>query len=332
VTAAVHLNRTAASPPLLAILIAATVGLFLASLALGPQGFGWPSETHTRALIIGEIRVPRAILGLLVGGALGLSGAALQGYLRNPLAEPGVMGVSAGAALGAVLAIHLGLAGALALALPLGGLIGAALATVAVIALAGANSGPVPLLLAGVAVSSLAAAATSLALNLSANPFAAAEAVFWTMGSLADRSTAQLWLAGPIMLAGAILLLRLGPALDALTLGDEVAATLGIDLAATRRDLVLGTAATVGAATAVTGMIGFVGLIVPHLLRPSVDARPSRLLAVSTVGGAALVLAADLLVRLIAPVADVRIGVLTAVLGAPFFLWLVVRLRPEMTP
>jgi iron complex transport system permease protein len=306
--------------------------LFGLSLLLGPTGFGWPADDKTRALIVGEIRLPRAIFGVLVGAALGLSGAALQGYLRNPLAEPGVMGVSAGAAFGAVLAIHLGLAGTVAVALPLGGLMGAAAATLAVIVLAGPKSGPVPLLLAGVAVSSLAAAATSLALNLSSNPFAAAEAVFWMMGSLADRSTTQLWLAGPVMLLGMALLARLGPALDALTLGDEVAATLGIDLASARRLLVLGTAASVGAATAVTGMIAFVGLVVPHLLRPYVDARPSRLLLVSALGGAALVLAADICVRLIAPVADVRIGVLTAVLGAPFFLWLVVKLRPEVAP
>jgi len=317
---------------LLAGLGATVVVAFLASLFLGTSGFGLPGDATTRWIILSEIRFPRAMLGLLVGAALGISGAALQGYLRNPLAEPGLIGISGGAALGAVLSIHLGIAASFALLLPLAGLAGAAVATALVFLLAGERSGPVTLILAGVAVSSLSLALMSLALNLSRNPFAAAESIFWMMGSLADRSTVQLWLAGPLIVLGCALLLRVGQTLDALTLGEDVAATMGHDLVKTRRLVVAGTALAIGAATAVTGIIGFVGLIVPHILRPYVGSRPSSLLLTSGLAGAALLLAADSALRLLAPWIDVRIGVLTALIGAPFFLWLVLKLRTELTP
>ena len=305
---------------------------FAASLLTGPGFFGLGPAGDARWLILTEIRLPRAILGALVGAALGVSGAALQGYLRNPLAEPGLLGVSSGAALGAVLSIHLGFAGSLALALPLAGLISAAAATLAVFLLAGERAGPATLILAGVAVSAFCAALTSLALNLSRNPFAAAESIFWMMGSLADRSLLQVWLAGPLIIIGIAMLLQVGRALDGLTLGDDAARTLGLDLQTTRRLIIAGTALSVGAATAVTGMIGFVGLIVPHVLRPVVGPLPSRLLWASLLGGATMVLLADTLVRLIAPIVEVRIGVLTALIGAPFFIWLVIRLRQELSP
>lgn len=312
-------------------LTVAVAAAFVASLLIGPSGVSIP-RGGAAWLIMTEVRLPRALFGALVGGGLGLAGAALQGFLRNPLAEPGVMGVSGGAALGAVVAIHTGLAGAFGLALPVAGLVGAAAATFAVLGLAGGRAEPVTLLLAGVAVASLAGALTNLVLNLSSNPFAAAEAVFWMMGSLADRSTTQLLLAAPLMLCGGLLLLWLGPTLDALSLGDDVAASLGRDLARDRLILLAGVALTVGAATAVTGIIGFVGLIVPHVLRRSVEARPSALLGVSALGGALLLLLADIATRLVAPLADVRIGVLTAVLGAPFFLWLVAKSRAGWQP
>lgn len=317
---------------LLALLAALLAVAIVASLVTGSAGIGLPGDAATRWLILTEIRLPRTLLGLLVGGGLALSGAALQGYLRNPLAEPGLIGVSGGAALGAVLAIHLGIAGAFALALPLAGLAGAAAAALCVLALAGTSAGPVALILAGVAVSSFAAALVSLALNLSANPFAAAESIFWMMGSLADRSTTQLVLAGPLVAVGSILLLRVGRALDALALGEDSAASLGIDLDRTRTLVILGVAFVVGASTAVTGIIGFVGLIVPHLLRRRVAHQPSRLLMASALGGAALLLMADVALRLVTPWVDIRIGVLTAILGAPFFLWLVVTMRREIAP
>ncbi len=311
----------------LAVLLA-----FAAALLIAPGSLGFGGDAAARTLILREIRLPRAILGVLVGAALGLSGAALQGFLRNPLAEPGIIGVSGGAALGAVLAIHLGIAGVLPFALPLAGLIGAALATMMVVALAGEGTGPVPLMLAGVAVSSLTSAMIALALNLSSNPFAAAESVTWMMGSLTDRSLVHVAFAGPLIGVGLYVLLGLGRALDALTLGDDAASTLGVDLGAARQRLVIGVALAVGAATAVTGIIGFVGLVVPHLLRPYVGHRPSALLPASALGGAVLVLLADTGLRLVSPWLDIRIGVLTALLGAPFFIALVWELRREITP
>jgi iron complex transport system permease protein len=327
-------QRAALQPQmLLGLLALAALAAFALSLAVGPFGFGLGGAGgEAGALILREIRLPRALLGALVGAALGLSGAALQGYLRNPLAEPGLIGVSGGAALGAVLAIHLGLSQAFPLALPAGGLIGAALAMLAVVGLAGLNGGPVTLILAGLAVSGIATALVSLALNLSQNPFASVEMVYWLMGSLADRSLGQVWLAGPLMLAGMATLLLTGRALDALSLGEDAARSLGIDLARTRLALVAGTALSVGAATAVTGIIGFVGLLVPHMLRPFTHHRPGLLLPASALAGAVFLLLADTGLRVAQPWVDVRIGVLTALLGAPFFVWLVLATRRELAP
>ena len=301
------------------------------SLLVGPAGFGLPSGEAGR-LILAEIRLPRTLLAALTGAALALAGAALQGYLRNPLAEPGIIGISSGAGLGAVLAIHTGMSAAVALALPLGGLAGAAIATLTVLALAGERGGALTLILAGVAVSSVATALISLTLSLSANPFAAVEIVFWLLGSLADRSMTHVWLAGPLMLAGMAVLLWLGPSLDALTLGEDAAQNLGIDLIRVRQLLVAGTALAVGAATAIVGTIAFVGLVVPHVLRPLVGHTPSRLLPASLLGGAALVLASDIALRLLTPGGELRLGVLTALMGAPFFLWLVLKMRAELLP
>ena len=305
---------------------------FVASLMIGPAGFGFPGGTQAAWLIFSEIRLPRAILGALIGAALGLCGAALQGYLRNPLAEPGLLGVTGGASLGAVIAIHSGASAAFALALPIGGLIGAAAATLAVMLLAGSRSGPVTLILAGVAISSLAGALTTLALNLSPNPFAAVEMVFWMLGSLNDRSLVHVWISAPLIIAGGALLLTLGRDLDALSLGDDVATNLGLNLKLLRLKLVTGTALAIGAATAVAGGIGFVGLVVPHLLRRYAAHEPGRLLVMSALGGACLVLVADIILRILSPIGDLKLGVLTALIGAPFFLWLVVKTRQEIGP
>lgn len=322
----------------LGVLVLTTAVLFLSSLTVGPAAISFSDsivalfsgKSDAIALVMLEIRLPRALLGLMVGATLGLSGAALQGYLRNPLAEPGLIGVSASASLGAVIAIYSGLTVLFPLALPLSALAAAALAVVVVQALAGLRGSTLTIILAGVAVSSFAGALTSLALNLSPNPFAALEIMFWMLGSLVDRSMTHVWLAMPFMLAGWTMLAALGKALDALTLGDDTAATMGIDLRRVQFLAVFGTAASVGAATAVTGAIGFVGLVVPHLLRPLVGSRPSRLLPASALGGAAMVLAADILVRLVAPDKDLKLGVLTAIVGAPFFLWLVWRTRRRL--
>lgn len=321
------------APSRVTLAMAALSGLaFFASLAIGPDGVGLPEGRDAARLVLTEIRLPRAVLGFLVGAALGLSGAVLQGYLRNPLAEPGLLGISGGAALGAVTAIHSGLAGQIAVSLPLAGLAGAAVATIAIAALAGVRSSTTTLILAGVAVSSIAGALTSLALNLSANPFAATEMLFWMMGSLTDRSLTHVWLAAPLILLGLAMLLTTGRDLDALSLGEDAAMNLGVDLASLRFRVIAGAALAVGAATAVTGAISFIGLIVPHVLRPFVAESPGRLLPPSLFGGAAMVLTSDLLLRLILPLGDLRLGVLSALIGAPFFLWLVLSNRREIGP
>lgn len=326
-------------PALLPLLLTAlTLALFVASLSVGPSAVSlgraladWrQGGDSTAAIILSEIRLPRALLGVLVGGALGMTGAAMQGLLRNPLAEPGVIGVSASAALGAVVAFYSGLANGMALAVPLGGILGALAAVGALFALAGRDAGTVTLVLAGIAISAFAGAATSLALSLAPNPYALAEIVFWMMGSLADRRMDQVYLAAPFILAGTALLVSVGRGLDALSLGEDTAQSMGY---ATRRvggRVVLATALAVGAAVAVTGAIGFVGLVVPHLLRPLVGHQPSRLLIPSFLGGACLVLAADTAVRLGDPGHELKLGVVTALLGAPFFLALVLASRREM--
>ncbi len=321
-------------PALLGTLSFLLVGLFVLSLGIGQVwidptllwfSIGEPSSAE--AIILNEIRLPRAVLAVMIGAILGLSGAVLQGFLRNPLAEPGLLGISATASLGAVLAIYSGLTAFHAYALPLSALVGAFLAVFLLQALVGRTGDILTIILAGVALSSLSAALTSLILNMSTNPFAALEIVFWMMGSLADRSLVHVFLAGPFILVGGALLLFTARALDALSLGADVAQSLGVSLQRTRTITILGTAIGVGAATAVAGAIGFVGLIVPHVLRPLVGQKPGRLLPASALGGAVFLLAADIFVRVIMPERDLKLGVVTAILGAPFFLWLLVSLR-----
>jgi len=280
-------------------------------------------------MILVELRLPRALLGALVGASLGLAGAALQGLMRNPLAEPGIIGVSGTAALGAVMVFYFGLAGSMSLALPLGGIAGALVATFLLYVLAGRGAGTMTLILAGVAINSFAGALTALALNLSPNPYAALEIVFWLLGSLADRSLAHVALVLPPMLVGWALLLASARALDALTLGEDTAHSLGVDLRRLRWQLVGGAGLSVGSAVAVTGAIGFVGFVVPHLLRPLTGYRPGRLLLASALGGAALTLAADIAVRLIPTRPELKLGVVTAIIGAPFLFSLIWRLRGD---
>ncbi|MDF3072791.1 MAG: hmuU [Alphaproteobacteria bacterium] len=302
------------------------------SLCMGPHGFapGIVAQAlageETGRLILIELRLPRLLLGLLVGGTLGLAGATLQGLFRNPLAEPGVIGVSGCAALGAVIAFYTGVSTMLPLGLPLGGVAGALIAIMVLLALASRDPRISTLLLAGVALSALASALTALALNLSPNPYATVEVVFWLLGSLSDRSLEHVFLALPFILAGGALMLACGRGLEALTLGEDTARSLGISIGRLRRLAVIGVAFAVGASVAVTGAIGFVGLIVPHLLRPLVDHRPAPLLLISIPGGACLTLAADIAVRLIGGEVELRLGVATALIGAPFFLYLVLNL------
>lgn len=322
---------------LLALLGLAMVALFIVSVAIGYAPFDMASaladllagRETLPALILADLRLPRALMGVLTGFTLGLAGAALQGLLRNPLAEPGVIGVSSAAAFGAVLVFYSGLAGTFTLALPLGGIAGALVATVLLYALVGRGAGTTTLVLAGVAISAFAGALTALALNLSPNPYAVVEITFWLMGSLTDRSMDHVLLALPLMAIGWALLLSSARALDGLSLGDDTATSMGFDLKRLRLKLVTGTALSVGAAVAVTGAIGFIGLVVPHVLRPLVGHRPGRLLLASGFGGAVLLLLADIAVRLIAIQPELKLGVLTAVVGAPFLFSLIYRLRRE---
>ena len=304
------------------LLIVTLCVLAAASLLIGPAGF---SE-----IIVIEIRLPRTALAVAVGATLGLCGAALQGLLRNPLAEPGLIGAAPAAAFGAALAFYFGLAGVSPLAVPLAAMTGAGAAVVLLYLLAGRDSSMLSLVLAGVAVSSFAGALTALALNLAPSPFAALEIAFWLLGSLADRSLADVYIAVPLMALGWALVLTTGRALDALTLGEDSARSLGVDLGRLRLTLVLGIALSVGAAVSVSGAIGFVGLVVPHILRPFVGHEPGRLLLPSALGGAVLVLAADLVVRLISTGIELKLGVVTALVGAPFFLSLVLSTRRAM--
>ncbi len=310
------------------------VGLLtLASVAVGyaaldlPAALGdaWAGRPTLPALVLMELRLPRALLGALVGFSLGLTGAVMQGYLRNPLADPGILGVSSAAALGAVMVFHGGLAGSLALALPLGGIAGAALAALGIVVLAARGTGTQGLILAGIGLSSLAGALTALVLNLAPNPYAALEIVFWLMGSLADRSLDHVRLCLPLMAIGWVLMLSTARALDALALGEDIAASLGFDLVSVRLRIVTGAALAVGSGVAVSGAIGFVGLVVPHLVRPLVGARPTPSLWPSGLLGAALVLGADLLVRLVPTRPELKLGVVTALVGAPFLIALLVR-------
>ena len=285
---------------------------------------------NSSVMILREIRLPRAVLGILVGASLGLSGAAMQGFLRNPLAEPGILGVSGGASLGAVLTLYTGVYAAFPLALPLGGLAGALISVGLLYAMAGRLPGTVTLVLAGAALNILAYALTNVFLNLSTNPWAPVELVFWQMGSLADRSFYHVQLVLPFMLAGALLLFRDGQALDALTLGEDAARSLGVPVRAAALRMALGTALCTGAAVAVCGNIGFVGLVIPHLLRPLAGYEPRRLLGASALGGAALVLFADAAVRLIPSPVELKLGVLTSLVGAPFFIALIYKMRREI--
>jgi iron complex transport system permease protein len=322
---------------LLLTLVGLVVVLSMTSLSIGRAPLQmwdavvslWRGEDDVFVLILTELRVPRVVLGILVGASLGMAGAAMQGLLRNPLAEPGIVGVSGCAALGAVLVFYTGLSSVFPLALPLGGIAGAVVAVLLLYVLAGRRSGILTLILAGIAINAFAGALTSLVLNLSSSPFAFLEIIFWQMGSLADRSLQYVWLCLPLMAAGWLMLLRSAPALDALTLGEETASSLGIHLPRSQILVIGGTALAVGSGVAVSGVIGFVGLVVPHLLRPLVAHQPGRLLPVSALGGAALVLAADIALRLIPTETELKLGVVTALVGAPFFLYLVHKLRRE---
>jgi len=316
-------------------LIVLVVLLALISLGIGPVRLSplaviealFGGGTDVQQIIVREIRLPRTVLGLAIGAILGLSGAALQGLLRNPLASPSLFGAPQSAAFGAVLVISLGLADVRSWALPVAAIALAFASVFVLLAIAGRNAGLLILILAGLAISSLAGAMTALVMNLSSNPFVVLEIAFWLLGSLEDRSFRHVMLALPFIAAGAIILMSQRNAFRALTLGEETAQSLGVDVGRLRLMVIVGVALGVGGAVAVTGTIGFIGLVAPHLMRPLIGHDPARLLVPSALTGAALLLAADIAVRIIPSSSDIKVGVLTSIIGVPFFLYLIMRER-----
>ncbi|VWX51391.1 iron ABC transporter permease [Novosphingobium sp. 9U] len=288
-----------------------------------------PLDPHTRnaTVILFQLRLPRAVLALIVGGGLGTAGAAMQGFLRNPLADPGLFGVSSGAALGAVLSFWTGYAASVYL-LPVFALVGAGGAMALLALIAGRDGGVALFTLAGLMIASLAGALMSLAISLSPTPFAMSEIVTWLMGALADRSWREVWIAAPLTLAGIAVLALAARSLDALTLGEAAARSLGVEPRRLQAVMIVGVGLTVGASVAVAGIIGFVGLIVPHLVRPLTDRRPSSLMLPSALAGALLLLLADVLCRIL-PLAggELRLGIALSLIGAPFFLHLLLKMR-----
>jgi iron complex transport system permease protein len=322
---------------LMALLSTVVLILFIASLWVGRdplpilQAAQELGSDSVWSIILTEIRLPRALIGLFAGATLGLCGAAMQGLLRNPLASPDLIGSSSGAALCAVAVLYFGLTTTSAglPILPVAGMVGALVATLFVFLLAGRDASISTLILAGVAINTLATAGMSLLLNLAPSPYAMRELVLWTMGDLTDRSMDDFYLMLPFTLLGWGLLIGVGRQLSTLTLGEQTAQTLGVSPSFLRWRIFLAVAFSVGATVSTTGMIGFIGLVVPHLLRPLVGYDAGRLLWVSALGGAALLLAADIGVRLIPTEMPLKVGVLTAMVGAPFFLHLILSARRQ---
>ncbi|MFN3890066.1 MAG: FecCD family ABC transporter permease [Beijerinckiaceae bacterium] len=280
-----------------------------------------------QAVIAREIRLPRVLLSTIVGGALGLCGAAAQSLTRNPLADPSIFGAPQAAAFGAVSMLYFGFAEANSPLLLVAAVGGAALCLILVFLLVRRRFSVIAVLLAGLALGSLCSAGVSVALSLSPNPFAMAEIVFWLMGSFADRSLIHVGLSAPIVLTGCLILFICGNAFRALSLGEDTAVSLGFNPRRTTAAAAAGLSLAIGGATAVSGSIGFVGLMAPHLVRPFCSGDPKAVLAPSILAGAILTTGADILVRLIPSTNEIPVGVVTALLGAPFFLYLVTARR-----
>jgi len=312
---------------LVAGLAALLAALVLVSLMVGPAALS-PRATLAALLdgegpagiIVRDIRLPRTLLAVLIGATLGLSGAALQGLLRNPLAEPALFGAPQAAAAAASLVIAFGFAAATSLAVPIAGIAGAMVSIGGLVLIAGRRASLTVTLLAGLALASFAGAVTALILNIAPNPFIALEIAFWLLGSFEDRSSDHLLIALPFLVASWIVLAVNARAFRALTLGEDAAASLGIDIGRVRVLVVIGVALGVGAAVAVAGSIGFVGLVAPHLVRRAVGSDPARVLLPAALTGAALLMAADIGVRVIPAAIELKVGVVTALIGVPFFL------------
>jgi iron complex transport system permease protein len=318
------------NPALIGGLTVASALLMLAAIMLGStplgtrhilqalMGQGSPGD----AIVLWEIRLPRAMAAYAVGAALGLSGAALQGLLRNPLAEPGVLGVSASASLFATFTLYFGFSAISSLVLPLAAIAGALVATsfLAVVALR-VNS-VIALILIGVGISSFSGALMTLLMNLAPNPFSLSDMINWMMGTVANRSFEDILFAAPFLILGAVLILSSGRDLSAFTLGEEAASGIGVSLTTVRMKIVFGTGFCTGAAVAIAGAVGFVGIVAPHLVRPHVDHEPSATLLPSALLGGVILVAADIFIRVAPTTAELKLGVVAALLGAPIFVWI----------
>ena len=291
----------------------------LAALALG----GDPGDR----LVVLQIRLPRALTAFAVGVALGASGAALQGLLRNPLAGPGVLGISAMASLGATGALYYGLAALSAWAMPTAAIIGGFTGT-ALIALAALRTASVvTLILIGVGLSSFAAAAMNLMMNLAPNPFSLADMINWMLGSVANRSLQDLGFASPFLIVGLGVLIAARRGLSALTLGEEAASGVGLNLRRQRLAIVIGAGLATGAAVALAGVIGFVGVVAPHIVRPMVGHDPARSMFPSALLAGLILVLADIGVRLMPTATELKLGVVAALVGAPAFVWIAMQRR-----
>lgn len=320
------------------ILLTALILAALVSLTIGPvdlkimdvmNGIFGPSNDPV-SIIVSELRLPRVLLGILIGSALGVSGAALQGVLRNPLADPGVIGVSASAALGAVIAIHLGVHLIWSLFIPIFAMGGALLATLILLAVSVRESSVLMLILVGIGISSLAMAGVSLVMNLAESPMSVRDMIMWMLGSLENRTTADLFLALPFILLGWIMMINVGQGLNALSVGEDTARSMGINLSMLKFRVVIGSAISIGAAVSVCGSIGFVGLVVPHMVRRLVTKEPGDILIPSALMGGLLLTLADMLTRLPTPGATLQLGVVTSLIGAPTFLYIIYKTRKGM--
>ena len=320
------------------LLLAALILVFLAALAFGEIRFSLAQVAGALAgggddlarTVVRDFRLPRALVGMAAGAALGASGVVMQAFFRNPLASPGLLGVSSGGALGAVVVLALsplmGFAAATMWALPLASVLGAFAATGAVLMLAQRGAGTERLLLSGVALNALLGAGTSFLLTTTVGHFEVnAQILFWLMGGLESRSWEHVWMGVPAILVACLLLLPLGRAMDLLSLGEQSAQSLGVDVRRLRRQLIVLSTILTALATAVAGIVGFVGLVVPHVLRLAFGPDHRRLLPYSMLGGATFLLACDLITRTF-PL-GLRLGVVTSLIGGPFFLWLLRRPR-----
>ncbi len=314
------------------LILLSVIAIFVACL-LGTTPMAWGrvftaligQGNVTDSLVIWQIRLPRALAAFLVGAALGASGAALQGLLRNPLAEPGVLGVSATASLTASFVLYYGLIGAQTWLLPIAAIAGALIATTIIALAAIRTKSVVTLILVGVGLSSFAGAVMSLLLNLSPNPFSLFDMINWTLGSVANRSFEDIALAGPFLLLGFIILFLCRRGLSALTLGEEAASGLGVNLRNQRIYVVLGAGLATGAAVSLAGAIGFVGIVAPHIVRPFVRHDPARSLIPSALLAGVFLVVADIGVRLVPTQSELKLGVVAALFGAPAFIWIAMK-------